>query len=332
MRRAYYIFSVFILLGFLFPLASSAAETKGVVKSPENKLVVVGTGSIGGIYYPSGGAICRLLNRERRKLGIKCVVEATQGSVYNLNALRSAQMDFAIAQSDWQEHAYNGTSSFTKQGEFEKLRFLFSLHSEIFTVLVRKDSNIKKFDDIVDKTVNIGKKGSGLRATMEEIMTVKNWRKEDFNSTTEFGPAEQAKALCDNKIDVMILATGHPNGMIQKVSNMCNVRAIEVDDEAIHKFIANNPEYSLATIPGGLYPGLPNDTASFGVKATFVASSETSSEVAYHITRVVFENLEKFKKLHPVFFQLTKEDMISHGKTAPYHKGAEQYYREKGLL
>ena len=158
-----------------------------------------------------------------------------QGSVYNLNSLRSAQMDFAVAQSDWQEHAYNGTSAFTKQGEFEKLRFLFSLHSEIFTVIVRKDSSIKKFDDIAGKTINIGREGSGLRATMEEIMVVKNWNKEDFSGTTELNPTEQARALCDNKIDAMILATGHPNGVIQKVSNMCNVRALEVDDEAIHK-------------------------------------------------------------------------------------------------
>ncbi len=311
---------------------AKSSEAKNLNPYKDDKLMVIGTGAVTGVYYPAGGAICRLINKERKTLGTRCAVESTPGSIYNLNALKNAEVDFAIVQSDWQEHAYNGTGQFVKSGRFDKLRHLFSLHTEAFTVIVQKKSDIQKFDDIKGRIVNIGNEGSGVRATMEELMTAKGWTKNDFKSLSELKPAEQAKALCDGKIDVMILATGHPNGAVQEVVSMCETRIINVDGEQIANFVQSNPEFSMTVIPGGVYNGNPNDITTFGVKATVVSTTDTSEQMAYNMTKVVFDNLEAFKALHPVFSQLSAEKMVSEGKTAPIHPGAEKYLKEKGLL
>lgn len=298
----------------------------------DDKLVVIGTGAVTGVYYPAGGAICRLMNKERKALGVRCAVESTPGSIYNINALKNAEVEFAIIQSDWEEHAYNGTGIYTKTGRYDKLRHLFSLHNEAFTVIVPKKSDIQKFDDIKGKIVNIGNEGSGVRATMEELMKAKAWAKTDFKSLSEFKPSEQAKALCDGRIDVMILATGHPNGAVQEAVGMCETRIINVDGEQIASFVQSNPEFSMTIIPGGLYNGTPNDVTTFGVKATVTSTTDVTEAIAYGMTKVVFDNLDAFKALHPVFAQLTTDKMVNEGRTAPLHLGAEKYFREKGLL
>ncbi len=295
----------------------------------DDKLIVIGTGAITGVYYPAGGAICRLVNRERK---VKCAVESTQGSIYNLNALRNAEIDLAIVQSDWQEHAFNGTADFTKTGRMDNLRFLFSLHDEAFTVVVSKKSNITKFDDIKGKIINIGPEGSGVRSTMAEVMKAKNWSNTDFKSLTEFKSTEQAKALCEGRIDVMLLISGHPNGANQEITEMCEVRLVEVNDPEIQKLIQNNPEYSAVIIPGGIYPGIPMDTKTFAIKATVVATTDLSDQIAYNVTKLVFDNILAFRTFHPVFAQLTVEKMATEGRSAPYHNGALKYFKEKGLV
>lgn len=298
----------------------------------DEKLIVIGTGAISGVYYPSGGAICRLVNKARKELGVRCAVESTPGSIYNINALKGAEIDVGIIQSDWQEHAFNGTGVYTKTGPYDKLRYMFSLYTEAFTVIVPKNSPIKLFDDIKGTIVNIGSVGSGVRATMEELMKAKGWSKENFKSLAEFRPAEQAKALCDGRIDVMIVATGHPSGSVQEVVNLCETRIISVDGDDIVKFVESNPEFSMTVIPGGMYNGTPYDVTTFGVKATVVSSTDVSEGLVYNITKQVFDNFDGFKSLHPVFGQLTIEKMIVEGKTAPYHSGSEKYFLEKGYI
>jgi TRAP transporter TAXI family solute receptor len=311
---------------------SNVDDQKNLNPYMDDKMIVIGTGAITGVYYPAGGAMCRLINKQRKELGIRCAVEATAGSIYNIDALKNAEVDFGIVQSDWQEHAYNGTGTFSKTGRYDKLRHLFSLHSEAFTVIVTKGSDVMGFDDIKGRVVNIGPIGSGVRATMEELMKAKGWVKENFKSLAEFQPAEQAQALCDGRIDVMILATGHPNTLAQEVSSMCETRIVNVDGEQIASFVQSNPAFSMTVIPGGMYNGSPNDITTFGVKATVVSTSEVSTDIAYNLTKSVFDNLDAFKTLHPVFTYLKKDEMFKQGRSAPYHPGAEKYYKEAGLI
>lgn len=297
-----------------------------------NKFVTIGTGGVTGVYYPTGGAICRLVNRSRSEHGIRCSVESTGGSVYNLNSLRNEGMDLAVAQSDWQFHAYNGTALFTAKGPFKDLRSVLSLHSEAFTLVARKGSGIRSLNDLPGKRVNIGNPGSGNRATMEVVMKAKGWNKKTFKISSELKASEQAQALCDNNIDVMIYSAGHPNGAIQEAATSCEVSIIPVEGPEIDALVNGNSYYTYTNIPGGMYAGTPEDTKTFGVKATFVTSKNVSDEVIYQIVKAVFSNFNNFKTLHPVFANLRKEDMVLDGQTAPLHKGAERYFREAGLL
>ena len=298
----------------------------------DNKFISIGTGGVTGVYYPAGGAICRLVNMNRKTHGIRCSVESTGGSIYNLNALNQNNLDLAVVQSDWQYHAYNGTGPFAKGKPRKNLRTLFSIHTEVFTVAVRPDSNIKNLDDLVNKRVNIGNPGSGNRATMEVIMKAKGWNKNTFKLASELKASEQPQAICDNKIDAMIYAAGQPNGVIQEVTTSCKAKLISVVDNTIRKVIKNHSYYAYATIPGGMYIGNPNDIKSFGVKATFVTTEELDNDVAYEIVKAVFDNFESFKTLHPVFQTLTPQDLVYGGNTAPLHDGAKRYFLEKGLI
>ncbi|MBL4863669.1 MAG: TAXI family TRAP transporter solute-binding subunit [Rhodobiaceae bacterium] len=299
---------------------------------PERVFVTVGTGGVTGVYYPTGGAICRLVNKERKVHGIRCSVESTGGSLFNVNAIRQGDLDMGVAQSDWQYHAYNGTSKFSEVGPFPELRSLFSLHPEPFTVVARADAGIQSFEDLRGKRVNIGNPGSGQRATMEVVMEALGWSTSDFSLASELKSAEQSMALCDNKIDAIVFTVGHPSGSIQEATTTCDTVLVNVTGEAVDALIADNSFYGPATIPGGMYNGNPDDVSTFGVAATFVTSTAMSDEIAYQMVRAVFENFDDFKRLHPAFAVLTKEGMVHNALSAPLHAGAERYYREVGLI
>ena len=202
----------------------------------QGKFITIGTGGVTGVYYPTGGAICRLVNRGRKEHGIRCSVESTGGSVYNLNTIRAGELDMGVAQSDWQFHAYNGTSKFEDQGANKELRAVFSVHPEPFTVVARADSGITTFDDLKGKRVNIGNPGSGQRGTMDVVLNAMGWSTGDFALASELKSSEQAQALCDNKIDAMIFTVGHPSGSIKEATTSCDAVLVDVTGGASSVF------------------------------------------------------------------------------------------------
>ena len=298
----------------------------------QQQFISIGTGGVTGVYYPTGGAICRLVNKGRKDHGIRCSAESTGGSIYNINTVRAGELEFGVAQSDWQHHAFNGSSQFEDQGEFEALRAVFSVHPEPVTLIARGGSGIGSFEDLKGKRVNVGNPGSGQRATTEVIMEAYGMTMDDFAVAAELKGAEMAQALCDDKIDAMIYTVGHPAAAITEVSNTCDVDFVNVEGPAIDKLVEENPFYRVATIPAGMYKGLDEDITTFGVGATFISSADVPAEVVEVVTRAVFDNFEDFKKLHPAFANLEEEEMISDGLSAPLHDGAAAYYKERGWM
>jgi TRAP transporter TAXI family solute receptor len=292
----------------------------------------IGTGGVTGVYYPTGGAICRLVNQNRRDHGFRCSVESTGGSIFNINTVRSGELEFGVAQSDWQFHAYNGTSRFEDAGPFEGLRAVFSVHPEPFTLIVPGDSEVDSFDDLRGLRVNVGNPGSGQRATMEVVMDAFGITMDDFAVATEFQGAEMAQALCNGQIDAMIYTVGHPAAAITEVSTTCDARLVDVTGPEIDQLIEENSYYRTATIPGGMYNGTDEDVTTFGVGATFVTSADVDEEIVYTVVKGVFDNFSDFTGLHPAFANLTEEAMISDGLSAPLHDGAARYYRERGWI
>ena len=310
-------------------IAGAMAISTGAVA--QEKFITIGTGGQTGVYFVVGQSICRLVNRDSAKTGLKCTAPSTGGSIANINAIKAGDMDMGVAQSDWQFHAYNGSAKFEGQ-KFDKLRAVFSVHGEPFTVIARADAGIASFDDLKGKRVNVGNPGSGQLATMEVVLDAKGWTMGDFALASELKPAEQSAALGDNKVDAIIYTVGHPNGSIQEATSTVDARLIPVTGPAIDKLVAENPYYAKAVIPGGMYRGNPDDVETFGVKATFVTSAKVPDDVVYAVVKAVFDNFDRFKSLHPAFANLKEENMIKDGLSAPLHPGAEKYYRERGWI
>ena len=298
----------------------------------QQKFVTIGTGGVTGVYYAAGGAICRLVNKDRAKHGIRCSVESTGGSVFNVNTIKSGELDLGFAQSDVQYNALKGLGAFKDAGPWTDERSVFSVHPEPFTVLARKEAGVKQFNDFKGKRFNVGNPGSGTRASTEELLTAMNWKLSDFALASELKADEHGPALCDGKIDGFFYGVGHPSANIQDPTTSCAAQLIPLTGPAVDKLVAEKPYYAKVAIPGGLYPNNPNATETYGVLATVVSSVKVPNETVYQVVKAVFDNFEEFKKLHPALAHLKPENMIKDGLSAPLHEGALRYYKEKGWI
>jgi TRAP transporter TAXI family solute receptor len=298
----------------------------------QQNFVTIGTGGVTGVYYAAGGAICRLLNKDRKTHGIRCSVESTGGSAFNVNTIKEGELDFGMAQSDVQYNAYKGLESFKDGGAHTDLRAVFSIHPEPFTVLAHPNAGVTKFEDFKGKRFNVGNPGSGTRASMERLLGAMGWTLADFSLASELKADEHGPALCDGKIDGFFYGVGHPSANIQDPTTTCAAKLVPLTGEVVDKLVAENPYYAKAVIPGGLYANNPDDTETFGVLATLVTSAKVPDESVYQLTRAVFENFDEFKSLHPAFANLDPAKMVSEGNSAPLHPGAEKYFKEKGWL
>jgi len=296
----------------------------------QQKYITIGTGGVTGVYYPAGGAICRLVNKNRKEHGIRCSVESTGGSVFNINTIKAGELDMGVAQSDVQFNAVKGRNQFKEP--FVELRAVFSLHPEPVTVVVRKEADIKTFADLKGKKFNVGNPGSGTRASFDELIGAMGWTIKDFALASELKADEHGPALCDGKIDGFFYLVGHPSANIQDPTTVCGAKLISVTGPAVDKLVKANPYYAYATIPAGLYPNNPQETKTYGVLATVVSSTRTSPDTVYQVVKAVFDNFSDFKKLHPAFQVLKPENMIKDGLSAPLHDGAVKYYKEKGWM
>ncbi|HMT15757.1 MAG TPA: TAXI family TRAP transporter solute-binding subunit [Ottowia sp.] len=316
-------------------LAAVAALSTAALAAPasaQQKFVTIGTGGVTGVYYAAGGAICRLVNKDRAKHGIRCSVESTGGSVFNVNTIKAGELDLGFAQSDVQYNAVKGLSQFKDGGAVADLRAVFAVHPEPFTVVARKEANIGKFEDFKGKRFNVGNPGSGTRASMEELLTAMGWKLSDFALASELKADEHGPALCDGKIDGFFYGVGHPSANIQDPTTSCGAKLVSLTGPVVDKLVADKPYYAKVSIPAGLYPNNPQATPTYGVLATVVASAKTPADTIYAVTKAVFDNFDEFKKLHPALAHLKPEDMVKNGLSAPLHDGAARYYKEKGWI
>ena len=319
---------------FVIALTSVLLATLAVGIIPaqsQQQFISIGTGGVTGVYYPTGGAICRLVNKNRKEHGIRCSAESTGGSIYNINTIRAGELEFGVAQSDWQYHAYHGTSKFENQGKFEGLRAVFSVHPEPVTIIAHDDSGISNITDFKGKRVNIGNPGSGTRGTWEVIEAALGWERSDLKLAAEMKSAETGQAVCDRKIDAYFWLVGHPSALTQESLSTCDAHLVNATGDAIDKLVADNSFYRTATIPAGMYNN-ESDVSTFGVGATFVTRADVPDEVVYVVVKAVFDNFANFKKLHPAFGNLNPEEMISDSLSAPLHDGAAKYYKERGWM
>jgi len=320
---------------FLFQALAAAVAVSSVLWSApaaaQQKFITIGTGGVTGVYYAAGGAICRLVNKDRAKHGIRCSVESTGGSVFNVNTIKAGELDMGFTQSDVQYNALKGEAQFKGQ-PYGDLRAVFSVHPEPFTAVARKEANVKSFADFKGKRFNVGNPGSGTRASMEELIGAMGWKLTDFSLASELKADEHGPALCDGKIDGFFYGVGHPSANIQDPTTSCGAKLVSITGPAVDKLVKDKPYYAKAVIPGGLYPNNPDATNTYGVLATVVASTKAPADTVYQVVKAIFDNFEEFKKLHPALAHLKPENMVKDGLSAPLHEGAARYYKEKGWI
>lgn len=298
----------------------------------ETRFVTIGTGGVTGLYYPTGGAISRMLNKKFSEFKMKATVESTSGSVFNINAVLHGDMEFGIAQSDRQYQAYHGVAEWVESGPQTDLRAVFSIHAEPITLVVSEGSGVKDVSDLRGRRINLGNPGSGQLQNSKDVVAAAELSEDDISA--EYVKAVEAPGLLqDERIDGFFYTVGHPNGNIKEAtSGRIRVYLVSIAGDNIDRMVEDYPYYAKATIPHAFYPRALNteDIETIGVKATFVTSKDVDEDFVYALARVVFENLEEFKTLHPAYEALTKENMLQ-GLSAPIHRGALKYYKEAGL-
>jgi TRAP transporter TAXI family solute receptor len=316
--------------GKLIGLLSATILASAGAAQAQDQFVTIGTGGVTGVYYPVGGAICRLMNETRADHGFRCSVESTAASVYNINAIGTGELTFGVTQTDVMSYAVNGEQDFADAQD--NLRAVFSLHPEPFTLVARKEAGIESFADLAGKRVNVGAPGSGTQTSIDIILEAMDMGREDFALVSELRPDEHGPALCDNQIDAFFYGVGHPSANIADPTTTCGAQIVPITGEAIDGIIADRPFYASATIPGGTYANNEEDVQTFGVLAALAVGAETPDEAVYALVSAVFENFDAFKSLHPALANLNPENMVADGLEAPLHPGAEKYYNEQGWL
>ena len=326
-RRAACITRVTLLFVFIAVTTTAPGDTHNAAGIG----LLVATGNYGGIYHPVGNSVCRLLNLETERHGLRCFARISTGSVANLRALRAGEVSFGLVQSDVEHAAATGEAPFSRSGPLADLRVVLELHEEPFTVLARRDSGIRNHRQLLGKRISVGELGSGDRFTGKKLLEAYGWDRDDFESVVALSPFDRVAALCNGEVDAIEFRVGHPNGWVQEAARLCDVTLVGVEGAELDRLLAETAYYSRAVIPGGLYRANREDVPSFGARALLVTRAG-EPELVYELTRAVMENFDIFVKLHPALARLTREAMVPRDMATPLHAGARRYFEEAGLL
>jgi TRAP transporter TAXI family solute receptor len=298
--------------------------------------VSIGGGDFSGVYFPTGLAIAKMINNRRPQYGIRATVEATTGSTFNLNAILAGYMDFCLTQADKQYHALNGLFEWAEKGPQKQLRSVFSIYHEALTLVAAVDAGIESIADLRGKRVSLGNPGSSQhRMVIDTIEATGLDPRRDLVSQTVIA-SNAPDLLQDNRIDAYFFTVGHPNESVRKaLSGARKARVVPISGPAIDKLVAGKKYLTrMPILMQQLYPDLPgslDEVATFGVMATLCTSARVAEEVVYSVMKVVFENLEEFRRQHPALAGFGKENVLF-GLSAPLHPGVLKYFREVGLL
>ena len=317
-------------------LAGSLLAAVGVSPDAFAADIIIGAGKTATIQFDVARAVCRQIQTARD--GVTCEAQAIEGRdaaepIAVLSGVRTGLIEIGIVPSDWQYHAVQGTGPFEFMDvKFDSIRSLFSLHSEPFTLIARRDSGIDRLDDLAGKRISIGNPGTQRRAIMDMVMAAKGWTGDSFQLTEELTELEQSLALCHDRVQAIVMTVAHPDAKLAKTMELCNAKPVDVTGADVDKMVADSGYLAAAEVPGGSYAGVNEATLTFGVVITAVGSEDLADDDAYEIVKAVFDNLDKFKRLHPAFGNLSPGRMAADGLSAPMHPGALRYFKEQGML
>jgi TRAP transporter TAXI family solute receptor len=309
----------------LLPLAAAA----GLPVRAETRLLTIGTGNPTGVYFAAGNAICRVVHNHGDATGdpsLRCLAPSSAGSLRNIEALLSGDIDVAIVQSDVAYGVLSGINPKAKE-----LRSLFSLHAEPYQLVAAGDAQIARWDDLRGKRFNIGNPGSGNRRTNEVLMAAHRTPREAFALTTELPPAEQTKALCDDRIDAFGFVAGVPNASVAAAIEKCGATLAGLDSPVDAELAAKFPYFGITTIRKGAYRGIDRDIDTLSTFATVLVRPDLPDATVAAIMAAVFDMLDTFRAQHPALHDLDPAQMARRGLVAPFHPAALEFLRARQL-
>lgn len=288
---------------------------QGAVAEPALR---IGTAGVTGVYYPTGGAICRVVNQSRDLHGLRCVVAETEGSVANVAGLAEGTLSAALVQGD----VLAGT---------EGLSTLVALHPEPFTILTRPEARMRRVEDLIGTRIALPLPGTGSRVTVEALFAAFAWAPEDFAEVREIPADQAASALCAGEVDAIVQTVGHPAPSVQLATTTCGARLLDITGPLVDALVSETPEYAKITIPGGLYPGNAIDVDTFATTAYLAAAETLSDATVDALLTAIYGAGEGFSALLPTLIPLSPGDMIAPGPAA-HHPAAEAFYRDQRWL
>jgi TRAP transporter TAXI family solute receptor len=311
-------------------IAAIALMLPGPLLAQETVLFTLGAGDVSGSYYASAFAICDVVNRTDAGQ-LRCSPEPTAGSIYNLDALRRGQIDFAMVQSDWQRSAYEGTGPYADIGPMSDLRSVMSLYSETLSVLVSSTSDIKELADLRGKRVDVGVPSSGRRATVDRILATLGYAPADFAALAELPAGVAIESLCSGSIDATLLIVGHPNAAVARALSTCGARLVPLTTAEARAVVDDNPALRKTIIPMTFYPDQTRVVDSVAVTSTVVTRAGTDAKTVAALVKDTVGNLDLLAQRAPVLSGLSPRAMRQVGLSAPLHPGAEAAFAEAGV-
>ncbi len=290
-------------------------------------IITIATGSTSGLYYPSGGAICRIFNLSSNG-ETKCIVESTPGSEYNLNAVEGGLNNFAFVQAD---EFFSYLQMKQKDGKESGVQIVFPLYTETFVMIASKDSGINTVEDIKDKRINIGVDGSGVRNFTSNIIKHLGAKSTDFKSIFTENQSSIEHFICNNIIDASLVVSGQPNSMIKNLIENCGAKIIPFSQDFIKSIMQQNSFYTVSEIPGGMYFGYNQNIQTVGTKALLITSKYTNDEQIYNMVSYIIQNFGSFKQYSPVTERMTVEALNATLPHFPVHPSVIKAFRENGI-
>lgn len=285
-----------------------------------SQALTIGTGPLNGVYYPTGGAICRVLNAGHALHGDSCTVQSTRGSMANLKALDKGDVQLALVQSDVLHHALHGTGPFSGQGANNELRSLFRLYQESLTLLAAPNSGITTLADIEGKRVYPGNKGAGEQITSQALMAAMGWQPGQFAAYQLKSDSEPLEGLCDGSLDAAFVVAGHPSLAVGDLISRCKVRLIPIEGEQIDTLLKQHPYYQRSRIAANLYPGQTTAINNIGMSAELVALASLPDPIVRTVRDTLLARVKQFSRLHPALSKVTPEQLQAQTEL-PLHAG-----------
>lgn len=271
----------------------------------KEQFINIATGGTAGTYYPIGGAIAEVLNKN----GMNASAQSTGASVANINMLKDKQVELAIVQNDITYYAVNGEEMFKEGGKVENLKGIASLYPETCQFVVREDSGIKSITDLKGKRVAVGAAGSGAEANARQILEAYGLT---YNEVDEqfLSFAEGSYALKDGTVDAAFVTAGYPTASVQDIASQNKIRLLPVGEEQVKKLSEKYPFYTKTTVPAGTYQGFDQEVETVSVMAILVANDKIDAALGEKLTKAIFDNLDKIAAAHSAAKSITKEDAL----------------------